>query len=100
MALVNSTTDTLKNQAKRHLRNLWLRERGQIEPDLVALYTTSGQETERIYSYNSGTRAYPQWELYIVSAIPLEIFLVAIILQRSKSEKLCYILLLSWKSSL
>jgi len=30
-----------------------------IRPGLVALYTTSGQETERINSYNPGARTGP-----------------------------------------
>ena len=43
VALVNSTTDTLKKS-----RLTTCREDRQ-EPGLVALYTTSGQETERVY---------------------------------------------------
>ena len=33
-----------------------LRYDRQTKPGLVALYTTSGQETERVYSYDPGTR--------------------------------------------
>ena len=42
--MVNSTSYTIK------------KERGQTEPGLVALYDISGQETERVYSYNSGAK--------------------------------------------
>ena len=33
-----------------------LRYKTETRPGLVALYTTSGQETERVYSYNAGAR--------------------------------------------
>ena len=33
-----------------------LRYDRQLSPGLVALYTTPGQETDRVYSYNPGAR--------------------------------------------
>ena len=47
-AIIN--TNTIKNM---------LRYKTETRPGLVALYTTSGQETERVHSYNPGARTGP-----------------------------------------